>query len=161
MAESKKLFVTAEKLQEMQAELDDLVTVKRKEVSEKIKEALAYGDISENAEYSEARDNQAMIEARIRDLENSIRNAEVFKEHKGTAKETKSITIGSIVTLQQKHKKDTVEYTIVGSAEANPAEGKISNEAPLGSAILAKSVGETVTLETPSGEVTYTINSAR
>lgn len=158
--DSKKLFVTAEKLKEMQVELDELTSVTRKEVSEKIKEALAYGDLSENAEYNEARDLQARVEARIRELEASIRNAEVFKEHTG-GKETKSITVGSVVSIQEKGKKEPIELTIVGSTEADPQKNKISNESPIGVALLGQQPGEKIIVKAPVGDVEYTIKSAR
>ena len=161
--ESKKVFVTSEKLKEMQDELDNLITVKRKEISAKIKEALAYGDISENAEYDEARNMQAMVEARIKELDAAIRNAEVFKEHKATTanKGNKAITIGSTVTVQQKGKQEVIEFIIVGATEANPYENKVSNESPIGSALLKRQPGDKVVINTPSGAVEYSIKSAK
>jgi len=142
----------------MQTDLEHLTTVKRKEVSEKIKEALGFGDLAENAEYDEARNMQAMVEAKIKELEAAIRNAEVFKEHKA-GKKGKTITLGSVVTIQQKGKKDSLELTIVGASESNPYENRISNESPIGASLLKKESGDKVVVNTPSGDIEYTIKS--
>lgn len=140
-------LITAEGLEELKNELEDLKIVKRKEISEKIKIALAFGDISENAEYDEAKNEQANVEARIAKLELMIKNAKVIKESnkKGV------INIGSKVKIKDIEYDETMEFTIVGSAEADPFKGKISNVSPLGKALIGKKIGETIEVASPEG----------
>lgn len=146
------VLVTKGGLKKLQEELDHLTNVRRKEVAERLKEAISYGDLSENSEYEEAKNEQAFIEGRILELENKIKNAKVIKGH-----DTKSVQIGSIVSLKKSGSKTAEEYTIVGTTEADPFENKISNESPIGEAIMDHSKGEKVTVKTPSGEVKYEI----
>lgn len=150
----KKVVLTYEGLKNMEAELENLKTVRRKEVAEKIKEARSQGDLSENAEYDAAKEEQAEIEARIVQLEKMLRNAEVIDEEEGT-KDT--ISLGTTVTLLDLEFDEEMEYTIVGSAEADPMNGRISNESPVGMALLGHKKGEHIKIETPDGEVEFKI----
>ncbi len=150
----KKIVLTYDGLKKMEEELEDLKTVKRKEVAEKIKEARGQGDLSENAEYDAAKEEQAEIESRIVQLEKMLRNAEVIDEE-----ETSSdvISIGSKVKLYDIEFDEETIYVIVGSAEADPMEGRISNESPVGQGLLGRKVGETVAIDTPSGEIDFKV----
>lgn len=146
-------LLTAEGLKELEQELETLKTVGRKEAAEKIKVARSYGDLSENAEYDEAMSDQAKLEARINELEAMIKNAKVFDEN---TLSTEIVHIGSKVTLVN-DKKESFTYRIVGFAQANPDEGKISDECPVGKALLGHKVGETIVVEAPIGVLEYTI----
>ncbi len=145
----KKVVLTYEGLKNMEAELENLKTVKRKEVAEKIKEARGQGDLSENAEYDAAKEEQAEIEARIVVLEKMLRNAEVIDDEEGSKD---VINLGTKVELLDMEFDETMEYTIVGSAEADPMNGRISNESPVGQALLGHKTGEKITIDTPDGE---------
>ena len=142
-------LITAEGLEKLKVELEDLKLVKRKEISEKIKTALAFGDISENSEYDEAKNEQAAVETRIAKLELMIKNAKIIKE----AKQKGIVSIGSKVTIKDLEFDEVMEYTIVGSAEADPFEGKISNVSPLGKALLGKRIGEIIEVASPVGDM--------
>lgn len=142
-------LITAEGLEEIKKELEDLKLVKRKEISEKIKVALAFGDISENAEYDEAKNEQANVESRIAKLELIVKNAKIIKE----AKQKGVVNIGSKVTIKDLEYDEVMEYTIVGSAEADPFRGRISNVSPLGKALLGKKLGEIIEVSSPSGDM--------
>ena len=144
-------LLTAEGLKELEQELETLKTVGRKEAAEKIKVARSFGDLSENAEYDEAMSDQAKLEARINEIETMIKNAKVFDED---ALGTEVVHIGSKVTITNS-KKQKFEYKIVGFAQANPDEGKISDESPVGKALLGHKVGEKVVVEAPRGAVEY------
>ena len=133
----KKVVLTYDGLKNMEAELENLKTVRRKDVAEKIKEARGQGALSENAEYDAAKEEQAEIEARIVQLEKMLRNAEVIDEEDG-AKDT--ISLGTTVTVLDVEFDEEMEYTIVGSAEADPMNGRISNESPVGMALLTISL---------------------
>ena len=148
-------LLTAEGLKELEQELETLKTEGRKEAAEKIKVARSYGDLSENAEYDEAMSDQAKLEARIREIEVMIKNAKVFDE---AALGTEVVHIGSKVTLQNDQKLKVV-YRIVGFAQANPDEGKISDECPVGKALLGHKVGEKVLVEAPAGALEFKIVS--
>ncbi len=152
----KATLVTKEGLQKLQQELDELKTVRRKEVADRIKEAISYGDLSENAEYEEAKNEQAFVEGRILELEEKIKNAKIITEKH---KVTKTVQLGSTVTLKNltKANADLEVYTIVGSEEADPFEGKISNESPVGSALLDCKKGDKVKANVPAGIVEYEI----
>jgi transcription elongation factor GreA len=153
--EEKKNYLTAEGLERINAELDDLKSTKRKEIAQRISDAKELGDLSENAEYHEAKDEQGFVETRILELEQTLRNAELIKHTKNSS----TIQIGSTVTITSKES-GTLTITIVGSSEASPAEKKISNESPLGEALLGKSVGDSVIVKTPGGEMKYTVEKA-
>ena len=144
----KKVVLTYEGLKRLEEELEELKVVRRKEVAEKIKEARGQGDLSENAEYDSAKEEQAEIEARIVVLEKMLRNADVIDDE-----EVRSdiISIGCTVTLLDLEFEEEMEYSIVGSAEADPMNFKISNESPVGSALLGKKVGDVVEVAVRSG----------
>jgi len=150
----KKTVLTYSGLKELEEELRVLKTIRRKEVAEKIKEARGQGDLSENAEYDAAKEEQARMEARIVIVEKMLRNAEVIDEED---LDKDIVNIGSKVTLFDEEFSEEVRYALVGSAEADPADGRISNESPLGSALLGRKTGEMVTVEAPAGLVKYKI----
>ena len=158
MAE-KQVFLTAEGLVKIEEELNELKSVKRKEIAERIKVALNFGDISENSEYDQAKNEQAQLEERIAKLEMILRNAKLIDDEDIT---TDVVSIGSKVTVKDLEYDEEMEYTIVGSAEADPYEGRISNESPLGSALLGYKIGEIVEVNVPDGVIKYEIvNIAR
>ena len=154
MAEAKKVVMTYDGLKKMEQELENLKTVRRKEVAEKIKEARGQGDLSENAEYDAAKEEQGEIESRIVQLENLLRNAEVNDED---VLKMDVVNLGSKVTVLDVEFDEEMEYSIVGSTEADPMNGRISNESPLGMALLGQKVGATVMADTPDGEVAFKI----
>ena len=141
-------------LKKLEDELQDLKVVKRKEVADKIKEAREQGDLSENAEYDAAKDEQRDIEARIEELEKILKNAEVVVEEEV---DLEKISIGCQVRILDLEFDEELEYKIVGSTEANSLKGKISNESPVGKALLGKKVGDTVVVETQAGEISYKV----
>lgn len=155
MAE-KKVVLTYEGLKKMEEELENLKTVKRKDVAEKIKEARGQGDLSENAEYDSAKEEQAEMEARIVQLEKMLRNAEVIDEEEVSAD---IVGLGSKVEVYDVEFDETMVYTIVGSAEADPMNGRISNESPVGMALLGHVEGDTIVIDTPDGPVQFEIKS--
>ena len=152
--ESKKNILTYEGLKKYEDELHDLKVVKRKEVAQKIKEAREQGDLSENAEYDAAKDEQRDIEARIEELEKILKNAEVVVEDDV---DLDKINIGCKVKILDVEFNEELTYKIVGSTEANSLKGKISNESPVGKALIGKKVGDEVKIETPSGESAFKI----
>ncbi len=154
MAESKKIILTYAGLRILEEELEDLKVVKRKEVAGKIKEAREQGDLSENAEYDAAKDEQRDIEARIDEIEKILKNVEVVVEDEV---DVDVINIGCVVLVYDKEFEEEIEFKIVGSTEANSLEGRISNESPVGQALLGKKVGETVVVETQAGEMEYEV----
>ena len=143
-------FLTKEGYQKLQDELDHLRTVKRQEVADRLHEAMEGGELIENAEYEAAKNEQAFVEGRIQELETLLASARVIEEEKEKNHQSGLVEIGSTVTIQEQGF-EAESYTIVGAAEANPREGKISNESPIGKAILNHEVGETVHVETPDG----------
>lgn len=153
MAE-KKNILTYEGLRQLEEELQDLKVNKRKEVAEKIKEAREQGDLSENAEYDAAKDEQRDIEARIEEIDKILRNAEVVVEEDV---DVDKINIGCKVKILDLEYKDELEYKIVGSTEANSLKGKISNESPVGKALIGAKVGDTIGVETQAGIINYKI----
>ncbi len=153
---NKKNILTYEGLKKLEDELQDLKVVKRKEVADKIREAREQGDLSENAEYDAAKDEQRDIEARIEEIEKILKNAEVVDEDEV---DLDKVSIGCGVRILDLEFDEELEYKIVGSTEANSLKGKISNESPVGKALLGSKVGETVTVETQAGEVAYKVLS--
>lgn len=150
-------LITKEGLKKLKDELDELKTVRRQEVAQRLKEAISYGDLSENSEYEEAKNEQAFVEGRILELEQKIKNAKIISEKKTDTK-SKEIDIGSTVTLQNKTDGDDPErYTIVGSTEADPLDHKISNESPIGKSLLGKRKGDVVEINSPSGVIKYEV----
>ena len=152
----KKNILTYQGLKKLEDELQELKVVRRKEVAAKIKEAREQGDLSENAEYDAAKDEQRDIEARIEELEKILKNAEVVVEEEA---DLDKVSIGCSVKILDCEFDEELEYKIVGSTEANSLKGKISNESPVGKALLGKQVGDTVTVETPAGEFSYKVLS--
>lgn len=150
MVSQKQVILTGEGLKKLEDELENLKTVRRKEVSEKIKQALAFGDLSENSEYDEAKNEQAQVELRIIQVENMLKNVKIIDE---SEIDTDIVSIGSKVLVHDVDFDEDVEYTIVGSTEADPVKSKISDESPVGKALLGAKVGETVTATVPSGAV--------
>lgn len=150
----KEVLLTPSGLQKLEEELDYLRTVKRKEVAERIKIAISYGDISENSEYEDAKNEQAFIEGRIITLEKMLRNARIIKD---SDVETHVVSVGSTIKLKDMEFGDIVQYTIVGSAEADPIDNKISNESPVGKALLGRSIGNLVDVNVPAGAIQYEI----
>lgn len=150
----KKIVLTYDGLKKLEEELQELKLVRRKDVAEKIKEARGQGDLSENAEYDAAKEEQAEIETRIMSIEKMLRNAEVIDEEEVN---TDYINVGCRVKLFDEEFDEEVEYFIVGSAEADPSNGSISNESPLGVALMGKTVGERVEVEAPDGAAFYKV----
>ncbi len=144
---NKEIYVTSNGLEEMQNELNNLINVKRPEIINALKEARALGDLSENAEYDAARNDQAMVENRIKELEILIENAKIIDEV-----DTDKVTIGTNVKLEYVSDGEIETYTIVGSTEADPFENKISNESPIAKAILGLKVGDVASVESPNGK---------
>lgn len=145
----KQYKLTAERLEELKAELEHLKTVREHEVAELIKEARGFGDLSENSEYDEAKNEQAKIEARIVEIEAMLKNVEIIEDVKGNAK---TVVVGVTVKVLDEEYGDECEYRVVGSTEADPRNGKISDESPVGKALLGKKIGEEVIVEAPGGE---------
>lgn len=154
----KEVILTAEGFKKLSEEIEYLATIKREEISERIKDAREFGDISENSEYNEAKNEQAKLEMRIINLEQKLRNARVI-----TGKEitTDTVGIGSLVTLKDLKQGDSFKYVVVGSAEADPSNNRLSNESPVGKAIMGKKAGETVKVATPRGGMKYKIVSIK
>ncbi|QGQ47356.1 transcription elongation factor GreA [Metabacillus sediminilitoris] len=149
MAQEKVFPMTREGKEKLEQELEYLKTVKRKEVVERIKIARSFGDLSENSEYDSAKEEQAFVEGRITTLENMIRNAKIIESEADTS----SVSLGRTVTFTELPDGDEETYTIVGSAEADPFEGKISNDSPIAKSLLGRKVGDEVTVQTPGGEM--------
>jgi transcription elongation factor GreA len=154
--ETEETLVTKEGLKKLKEELEYLKSARRKEVAQRLKEAISYGDLSENSEYEEAKNEQAFIEGRILELEIKIKSAKIITEHDGKGKE---VSIGSSVTVRNVTDGDEESevYTIVGATEADPFDGKISNESPIGRSLLTKRKGDQVSVPTPSGTIEYEI----
>lgn len=154
MASEKEVVLTLEGLNKLESELEHFKTVRRREVAERIKQALEYGDISENSEYEDAKNEQGFIEGRILALEKMLRNAKVIDN---VDISTDVVSLGTRVKLTDLENNETMDYTIVGSAEANPAEGKISNESPVGRALMGQRMGSVISVKVPVGEMKYKI----
>ncbi|WP_239254023.1 transcription elongation factor GreA [Listeria ilorinensis] len=150
MATEKVFPMTLDGKLKLEQELHELKTVKRKEVVERIKIARGFGDLSENSEYDSAKDEQAFVEGRITTLENMIRNAQII-DNEETDNDT--VTLGKTVTFIEQPDGDEEAYTIVGSAEADPFEGRISNDSPIAKGLLGHTIGEVVTIQTPGGDM--------
>lgn len=157
MTENKEVILTKEKLEKLEDELEYLKTKKRPEMAEKIKIARSFGDLSENADYDEAKNEQGEVESRIMKIEDMIRNAKTieFVENSDT------VGVGNTVTLFDEEFDEDVEYQIVGTAESNPLEGLISNESPVGAAIIGHKVNDRVEVETPNGKMYFVIKKIK
>lgn len=154
----KKNLLTYQGLQKLENELQELKVVKRKEIAQKIKEAREQGDLSENAEYDAAKDEQRDIETEIAELEAILANCEVIQDND---KNKDVVKMESVVVLHDVEFDEDIEYTIVGSSEADSLNNKISNESPLGAALIGKKKGDTVKVEAPVGEIEYTVVSVK
>lgn len=151
---NKEVLLTEEGLENIKQELETLKTQKRHEVAERLKEAIAQGDLSENSEYDAAKEEQAFVEARIVSLENMIRNAKLIRPDQ---QDKNKVNVGSKVTIQELPDGDLEEYIIVGSAESDPISGKISNESPIGSELIGKKVDQIIDVPAPSGTIQFKI----
>lgn len=150
---SEPMYLTSEGRAELQQELDNLINVRRPELAIKLKEAVAEGDLKENANYHDAKEQQAFIEGRIQYLENILRSAQTISND-GPSDE---VRLGSQVTIREEDNDEDETYTIVGAAEANPREGKISHESPIGAALLGHKKGDSVKVQTPAGQIVFKI----
>ncbi|MDP4038386.1 MAG: transcription elongation factor GreA [bacterium] len=150
MVPKKEFYLTTEGIKKLKTELDDLVNNKRKEVARALKEAKEFGDLSENASWDEAKDRQMFIESRIAEIEDILKNAKIIHKSKSD-----KIGVGSVVHVELEE--GTQKFHIVGSAEASPEKGKISNESPIGKALIGRAVGEEIEVEVPAGNITYKI----
>lgn len=159
MSNDKEIILTLEGLAKLEKELEHLKTVRRREVAERIRQALEFGDISENSEYDDAKNEQGFIEGKILSIEKMLRNAKVIDEQDG--QKTDVVKLGSRVTLVEVNGGAEAEYSIVGSAEANPLENKISNESPVGKSIIGHKVGEVVNVVVPMGTIQYRIKAIK
>lgn len=151
----KNVFLTQEGLEKLQQELENLKTVRRKEVAERLKQAIGFGDLSENSEYDDAKNEQAFIEGEIQRLEEMLSNVQVIED--GLKVDDGTITIGAKVTIRFVGDDEEEEYKIVGTVEADPMNNRISNESPVGKAIIGHKAGDIVDIESPSGMVQYEI----
>jgi transcription elongation factor GreA len=151
----KPVYLTPEGIKRLRQELDHLVTVERKKLADRLRQAIQQGDLSENANYAAAKEDQAFLEGRIQQIETMLRNA-VAIEHNGPSDE---VRLGSRVTVMEEGSEGTETFQVVGPAEANPSNGRISNESPLGQALLGHGVDETVLVETPAGATAFRISS--
>lgn len=158
MATEKVFPMTQAGKEKLEQELEYLKTVKRKEVVERIKIARSFGDLSENSEYDSAKEEQAFVEGRITTIENMIRNAKIIEEGEMASD---AVTLGRSVTFIELPDGEEETYTIVGSAEADPFEGKISNDSPIAKSLLGKKVGDEVPVQTPGGEMIVRITSIK
>jgi transcription elongation factor GreA len=152
---NKPAYLSREGLEKLREELDELVNVRRAEVAGRIHEAKEHGDVTENAEYEDAKNEQAFVEGRIQTLSALIKNAVIIEENHSTT----HVQIGSTVVIEADGSKET--YTIVGSAEASPSDGRISNESPVGRALLGRKKGDKVTVSVPAGDSVYKIVGIR
>lgn len=150
----KKNVITYEGVQELEKELEELKVVRRKEVASKIKEAREQGDLSENAEYDAAKEEQAAIEARIEEIEKILKNVEVVTDEDI---DSSKINVGSVIKIKDVEFGDELEYKLVGSTEADSLKGKISNESPVGIALIGKGIGDIIEVEAPVGAIKYEI----
>lgn len=156
MSNEKEVILTVDGLNKLEKKLEILKTVRRREVAERIRQALELGDISENSEYEDAKNEQGFIEGQILEIEKMLRNARVIDEQDVNSD---TVGVGSKVTLLDVNNKTEVEYMIVGSAEADPAQAKISNESPVGRGLIGKKVGNVVNVEVPIGTIQYKIKA--
>lgn len=154
MSEVQPTLVTKEGLEKLKKELEVLQTQTRAEVAQRLKEAIAMGDLSENSEYDDAKNQQSTIEGRIKELEQQIRTAQIID---GANKRKNRVDLGSTVTIMDLNKKTEQKVTIVGRTESDPFEGKISNESPVGRALVGAKMGNVVEAETPAGVLKYKI----
>jgi len=158
MLKEKEVILTREGLQKLEQEHETLKAVKRREVAERIKQAIEFGDISENSEYEDAKNEQAFIEGRILTLEKMLRNVKVIEDATEVGNQ---VTLGSTVVLDDLDLNETLEYTIVGAAEANPMKNRISYESPVGAAVMGKNQGDVFEVQVPAGIVKFKLAEIR
>jgi len=156
MAKKVHHYITKEGLEKLRAELEYLKTVKASEIAGRLKEAISYGDLKENSEYHSAREEELLLEARVREIEEEIMNAEVYTKR---TKKSSSVEVGSTLTVQNQEDNEKMTFTIVGSTEMDPLANKFSNESELGSAVIGREAGEVVSYKAPKGLVTIKILS--
>jgi transcription elongation factor GreA len=156
MSNEKEVILTVDGLNKLEKKLEVLKTVRRREVAERIRQALELGDISENSEYEDAKNEQGFIEGQILEIEKMLRNAKVIDEQDVNSD---IVGVGSKVTLIDVNNKTEVKYRIVGSAEADPEQAKISNESPVGRSLIGKKVGDKVNVEAPIGTIKYQVKA--
>ncbi len=152
-AQQQPVYLTPEGIEKLRAELEQMVNVRRPELAQRLRRAIQQGDLSENADYITAKEEQGFLEGRIQQIENMLRNVEVIEEKENTG----HVQLGSRVTVVEKGTSDREEFHLVGPAEADPVMGKISYESPLGQALLGRHVGDTVRVSAPSGEILFEI----
>jgi transcription elongation factor GreA len=149
----KKIYLTPEGREELREELDELVKVKRPALAERLRKAIAQGDLSENADYKAAKEEQSFLEGRIQKIEVMLRNAEII----GETENSEEVSLGSHVTVVEEGMERAETFRIVGTAEADPIDGKVSHESPMGKALLGHQVGDVVMVEAPRGEIAFRI----
>lgn len=154
MENAKEILMTKEGLEKLENELEELKVVRRKEIAEKIKQALAFGDLSENSEYDEAKNEQAQVEARIAQIEGMLKVARVVDNDSIS---TDAVSVGTRVKLLDVEFEEEEEYAIVGSSEADPSQNRLSYESPVGKALLGKKVGDVVEVEVPAGKIQFKV----
>lgn len=154
----KEILLTAEGLKKLEAELDYMKNIRRKEVADRIKTAIGFGDISENSEYDDAKNEQAFLEGRIATLEKNLRHVRLIDTNEIAIDQ---VGVGTIVRLKDLDHGDELEYTLVGSPEANPMQGRISNESPVGKALMGRQIGANVEVEVPAGILRYEVLEIR
>ena len=157
MAENKEVILSKEYLEKLEDELEYLKTIRRPEIAEKIKIARSFGDLSENADYDEAKNEQGEIESRIAKVEDMIRNAKTIEVDENSDE----VGVGNTVTVHDEKFDETMDYKIVGTAESDPLKGFISNESPVGAALLGKKVNDRVEVSTPNGKMYFTIKDIK
>lgn len=157
MAEKKEVILSKEYLEKLEDELEYLKTKRRPEIAEKIRVARSFGDLSENADYDEAKNEQGEVEFRIAKVEDMIRHAITFEENKNA----EEVGVGNTVVIYDEEFDEDMEYKIVGTAESNPLEGFISNESPVGAALLGKKINDRVEVTTPNGKIFYVIKNIK
>ena len=155
MNTQKKIYLTPEGREGLREELDELVRVKRPALAERLRKAIAQGDLSENADYKAAKEEQSFLEGRIQEIEATLRSAEIIKPT-GNSEE---VSLGSRVTVVEEGRETPEEFRIVGTAEADPIDGKVSHKSPMGKALLGREVGDVVTVEAPGGEIAFRITN--
>ncbi|MGD2144568.1 MAG: transcription elongation factor GreA [Anaerolineae bacterium] len=153
MGTRKTFYLTSEGRDELRTELEELVEVKRPALAERLRRAIAQGDLSENANYKAAKEEQSFLEGRIQDIETMLRNAEIIEETDGSGR----ISLGSRVTVVEEGMRESETFRIVGTPEADPVNGKVSHESPMGKALLGHQVGDVVSVEAPGGEIVFRI----
>jgi transcription elongation factor GreA len=153
---TKTTYISKDGLDKLRAELDEMLAVRRPEIAQRIHDAKEHGDLSENAEYEDAKNEQAFVEGEVMRLEGILSSAQVIEESKG---KKDSVRVGAVVTIVEEGTKEKEVYHLVGSAEANPQDGKISIESPLGKAILGAKVGDKVQVNAPEGKITFIVKA--